>query len=227
MTKRKEHIIENDIEKKHCPTCNQWKDISLFNNQKSSWDGLARMCRSCFTEYKEDKRKNDPNYHQKDMEYNEKYKSSGRRREVSQIRYAEKKDEIIKKQVAYNNKRYHEDIEFRITHSLRTRINKVVKLKDATKCARTIELISCTPTFLKGYLEAKFTDGMSWDNYGKLYIDHIRPCASFNMLNEDDQRTCFHYKNLQPLWGPDNLAKGSKDPLIWEQSKKEKQPIDI
>lgn len=47
------------------------------------------------------------------------------------------------------------------------------------------------------------------------------------MLNEDEQRTCFHYKNLQPLWGPDNLEKGSKDPLIWEQSKKEKQPIDI
>lgn len=148
--RRTEHMIVNNIENKYCPTCDKWKELNEFNNQKSSWDGLARMCRNCITEYKEDKRKNDPNYHQKDMEYNEKYKSSGRRREVSQIRYAEKKDEIIKKQVAYNNKRYHEDIEFRITHSLRTRINKVVKLKDATKCARTIELISCTPTFLKG-----------------------------------------------------------------------------
>ena len=68
---------------------------------------------------------------------------------------------------------------------------------------------------------------MSWDNYGDWHVDHIRPCASFDLTNEDEQRICFHYKNLQPLWGPDNLEKGSKDPLIWEQSKKEKQSIDI
>ena len=227
MPNRKEHIIENNIRKKHCPTCDQWDELKEYHNNISSWDGLARMCKVCFTNYRNDKRKNDPKYREKDIEYNDKYKSSGRRREVNQIRYADKKDEIIKKHVAYLNKRYHEDIEFRITHSLRTRINKVVKLKNATKCARTIELISCTPTFLKGYLEAKFTDGMSWDNYGKWHIDHIRPCASFNMLNEEEQRTCFHYKNLQPLWGPDNLEKGSKDPLICEQSKKETQSIDI
>lgn len=226
MPNRKEHIIENNIRKKHCPTCDQWKDLSSYNNQKSSWDGLARMCRDCITEYKRNKRKNDPKYREKDIAFNEKYKASGRRREKDQIRYADKKDEIIKKQVAYNKKRYHEDIEFRITHSLRTRINKVVKLKNAKKCNTTIALTGCTPNFLKGYLEAKFTDGMSWDNYGDWHVDHIRPCASFDLTNEDEQRICFHYKNLQPLWGPDNLEKGSKDPIIWEQSKKT-QSIDI
>ena len=68
---------------------------------------------------------------------------------------------------------------------------------------------------------------MSWDNYGDWHVDHIRPCASFDLTNEDEQRICFHYKNLQPLWGPDNLEKGAKDPTLWDQSKKEKQPIDI
>lgn len=220
MTNKKEHIIENDIIKKHCPTCGQWKELNEFNNQKSSWDGLARMCRNCITEYKRNKRKNDPKYREKDIEYNEKYKGSGRRKETNQIRYAEKKDEIIKKQVAYNKKRYHEDIEFRITHSLRTRINKVVKLKDAKKCNTTIELTGCTPNFLKGYLEAKFTDGMSWDNYGEWHIDHIKCCASFDLTKDEEQKKCFHYKNLQPLWGADNLEKGSKDPVMWEQSRK-------
>ena len=82
-----------------------------------------------------------------------------------------------------------------------------------------MKLVGCTPNFLKGYLEAKFTDGMSWDNYGDWHVDHIKPCSSFDLTKDEEQRECFHYKNLQPLWGPDNLAKGSKDPFIWEQSK--------
>ena len=51
---------------------------------------------------------------------------------------------------------------------------------------------------------------MSWGNYGKWHVDHIRPCASFNLVNEEEQKKCFHYTNLQPLWAKDNLSKGSK-----------------
>ena len=60
-----------------------------------------------------------------------------------------------------------------------------------------------------GYLDAKFTDGMSWENHGEWHIDHILPCASFNLLIEDEQRKCFHYTNLQPLWAKDNLSKAA------------------
>ena len=56
----------------------------------------------------------------------------------------------------------------------------------------------------------KFVSGMSWENYGKWHIDHIKPCASFNLLEEDEQKKCFHYTNLQPLWAKDNLKKGGK-----------------
>ena len=58
MGVRKNHIIENNIEKKHCPTCNEWKELIEFNKQSSSWDNLAGMCRKCFTEYRENMRKN-------------------------------------------------------------------------------------------------------------------------------------------------------------------------
>jgi hypothetical protein len=62
------------------------------------------------------------------------------------------------------------------------------------------------------YLETKFHDGMNWNNYGKRgwHIDHIKPCAAFNLTNVTEQRACFHYTNLQPLWWYDNLKKADK-----------------
>ena len=56
---------------------------------------------------------------------------------------------------------------------------------------------------------------MSWDNYGThgWHIDHIRPCASFDLSDEEQQKICFHYTNLQPLWAEDNLKKSKK----WEE----------
>ena len=63
----------------------------------SSWDKLARMCRKCYCEYKTNKRKTDEKYKQSDILYKQKYKQSGRRKEVSKIRYETKKYEIIEK----------------------------------------------------------------------------------------------------------------------------------
>jgi len=53
---------------------------------------------------------------------------------------------------------------------------------------------------------------MTWDNYGYYgwHIDHIKPCASFDLVDEEEQRKCFNYRNLQPLWSGDNFAKNSK-----------------
>ena len=74
----------------------------------------------------------------------------------------------------------------------------------------TMELTGCELPFLKGYLEAKFTEGMTWENHGDWHIDHIQPCCSFDLKEEEEQQKCFHYTNLQPLWASDNLTKGGK-----------------
>ena len=65
---------------------------------------------------------------------------------------------------------------------------------------------------LKLHLENQFVDGMNWNNYGKngWHIDHIKPCASFDLTDPKQQKICFHYTNLQPLWAIDNLIKHSK-----------------
>jgi len=71
----------------------------------------------------------------------------------------------------------------------------------------TIQSIGCSVNELKKWLELKFQEGMTWDNYGKWHIDHIKPCCKFNLADIDDQKKCFHYTNLQPLWAKDNRKK--------------------
>ena len=59
------------------------------------------------------------------------------------------------------------------------------------------------------HLEALFTVGMTWDNYGYRgwHIDHIIPCSRFDLSLDSEQIKCFHYTNLQPLWMFENISK--------------------
>jgi hypothetical protein len=59
------------------------------------------------------------------------------------------------------------------------------------------------------YLESHFKTGMTWENHGKFgwHIDHIIPCASFDLTDLEQQKKCFHYTNFQPLWWRENILK--------------------
>lgn len=99
----------------------------------------------------------------------------------------------------------------RIESSLRGRIYKAVKKPG--KLASFQELCGCSREFLRGRLESFFRPGMTWDNYGPIWhVDHIRPCSSFDLTHLSQQRECFHYSNLQPLFAVDNLRKGKSMP---------------
>lgn len=56
-------------------------------------------------------------------------------------------------------------------------------------------------------IEEKWKPGMSWENYGKWQIDHVKACAEFQLAIETQAAICFHIENLQPLWRPENQAK--------------------
>lgn len=71
----------------------------------------------------------------------------------------------------------------------------------------TFAVVGCTPDELRQHIEKQFQPGMTFDNYGEWHVDHMRPCASFD-LNDPAQFTeCFNWRNLQPLWAADNLRK--------------------
>ena len=117
---------------------------------------------------------------------------------------------LTKKQLVYEKNRKLTDAEFKLVCSLRSRLGCAIKRKNSNKNNKTIELLGCSISFLKGYLEGKFKEGMTWENHGEWHIDHIKPCASFNLLDDEQQKKCFHYTNLQPLWAFENLSKGCK-----------------
>jgi hypothetical protein len=98
------------------------------------------------------------------------------------------------------------DPTFRMVVSFRARLYKAVK----RKTTGSFELLGCSAEALKIHLESLFSPGMSWENYGDWHIDHRRPCASFDLSDPEQQKACFHFSNLQPLWKEDNLRKGAK-----------------
>jgi hypothetical protein len=81
--------------------------------------------------------------------------------------------------------------------------------------------------YLRTHLENQFEKEaercghpISWENQGEWHIDHIKPCACFDLDLEEERDKCFHYTNLQPMWGPDNISKSdtydeAEDKRIW------------
>ena len=83
-------------------------------------------------------------------------------------------------------------------------------LKRKRKSRSTMKLLGCSVEECWKHLESKFQPGMTRENHGKWHIDHIIPCAAFDLRCPVQQLTCFHYSNLQPLWAEQNLSKGAK-----------------
>lgn len=101
---------------------------------------------------------------------------------------------------------------FRARLSARTRIWKVCKERGSYKTAGTEALLGCTVEQFREHIASQFKRGMTWANYGRWEVDHIIPCASFDLSKPDQQRQCFHFTNLQPLWQSENRRKSDNVP---------------
>mgnify|MGYP003648108204 FL=1 len=129
------------------------------------------------------------------------YRGGKERRKQYDIKNREERNKRVMK-------KYHSNPNIKLSMNIRRRINSALKGKNKSK--QTLELLGCSVKKIWEHLESKFKPGMTKENHGKWHIDHIRPCASFDLTDQNQQAICFHYTNLQPLWAVDNIKKRDK-----------------
>lgn len=127
---------------------------------------------------------------------------------ASQSAYYNRNRENIISKLSEQWKALTPDSEKKIYHRLYNRMADA--LPDGVEFCADIEvLIGCSISEFRAYIEGKFTDGMNWIE-GGWDVDHVKPCAAFDLSQPDQQKQCFHFLNTQPLWRIDNLKKHSK-----------------
>lgn len=129
-------------------------------------------------------------------------------RDQNQLKIKEYRKKAYPQSLIHHKQRKQTDLDFKILCNLRSRINKA--LHDANKSDKTVNLLGCSITFFRNWLEHQFDSTMSWDNYGKWQIDHVIPCSCFNLQDEEEQIKCFNWKNCRPLEAKRNLIKNNK-----------------
>jgi len=104
------------------------------------------------------------------------------------------------------------DPSFKLKSNVRTAVWTCLKERNVAKYRSTFILLGYSLEKLMIHLEKQFTEGMTWDNYGEWHVDHKKPMALFQFTSTDDEgfKECWKLENLQPLWGSDNLSKGTR-----------------
>lgn len=196
-------INTDDSITKSCTKCTEEKPATLefFHKSKREKDGLRSQCKICRAKEKlEFRAKNRDRILKQSREYHA-------RPEIKQKMHEYRTSERYRKMKREREKERREtDPLYKLTHYLRTSFNRYVKKENST-----FEYIGIDKYEFFKYIESRFTEGMTWDNYGKWHIDHIKPLASFDFSTEEEIYKAWNYKNLQPLWAEDNLKKGRLD----------------
>lgn len=95
-------------------------------------------------------------------------------------------------------------------NNLRSRISAAMKRGGVRKACGTARLLDMEIPEFRIYLQGQFRDGMTWENYGPHWeVDHVRPCADFDLTDQEQQKICFRWDNLQPLLTRENQIKGA------------------
>ena len=165
---------------KICSNCNVLKNLEDYHKDKSKKDGFRNQCKKCELEKKV-------------------------------IYYQENKD----KRHEYEKNKYHSNEEVRIKKLLRTRFLLGLKNKSSEKCGSILDICSCDLDFFKKWIEYQYklltnNETIDWNDFKKNYhMDHLLPCSSFDLTNIEEQKKCFHWKNIQILTKENNLKKSN------------------
>ena len=168
---------------KVCPKCKHELPLELFYKWKHGKHGVTRLCK---------------------FHHGEATKPALK---TWAAKNKDKRNNYLKK---YIKQRKKTDPAYAMLCNLRVRQRQA--LKDNIKHQPTLELLGADPSDVWKSLKAGFLKRYNrpYNGTEDVHVDHIRPCASFNLLKLEEQKKCFHWTNLQLLTAEDNMKKGSK-----------------
>lgn len=235
--RNKERERERNLEKeikiggnKICRICGENKNIDQFHIKRGTPDGHRSECKECI-KLLLNKYKDDPNFKDKQKEYDKKRYKENKESILNQKKeyHKENKDSILKKKKEYRKDRggsekfkiwREKNLDVMSRHQANYRkkyphivawrsvLYSTLKRLGTKKESHTIDMLGYSALQLKEHLEKRFSPGMTWKNHGEWHIDHIRPVSKFS--NIDDIKIVCALENLQPLWAFDNLSKNNK-----------------
>lgn len=188
---------------KKCYKCGKTKLLKEFYEHSTNKDKLRSSCKKCDKKYGKERTKNNPEYQQKYYQ-DHKEKTDKRNIEWNKNNPAYQKN--------YKKKKRESDPIFRLNEIVSNSISR--SLKGMKNGAHLKDLVDWTIEELIAHLESKFTEGMSWGNYGKgddkWNLDHVKAKSKFNITSNTCQefKDCWALDNLQPLWEVRNKEKG-------------------
>lgn len=209
---------------KKCKKCGIEKEFDCFYKHSGNSDGRLGTCIPCVSANNHSRRLLDP---EAAREVKRKWRSENKeRRRATEFKWRSENEEHVKVlSAAYyqknrekyitacsknNLKRRRADLNCRLAHSLRTRLNKAINR--GYRSGSAVQDLGCSIPELRLHLERQFQPGMTWDNWSVhgWHIDHVLPLDSFTLSEPEQLKKACHYTNLQPLWARDNLVKSNK-----------------
>lgn len=192
-----------------CKKCNLEKDKSRFFYNKKTKHYL-RKCYDCKNDERNERRKSNKEFREKERDRYNKWATNKDRSEYNKEWNKNNRKHINEKR----RERQKNVIQCYLRESIRSRIADCLKnyvKGHYKKTQASLKYIGCDiETYIK-WLEFNFDENMSWLNKGKIWhIDHIIPCASFDLSKQEEMLKCFNWSNTFPLLKKENLKKSNK-----------------
>jgi len=170
------------ITEKICNQCNTNKSIDNFYKNTRCKDGYFKCCIDC------------------------------QKIKVQNVGKNTKIKRTIEYMKEYNQKIY-QNLVYKLKHNLRSSISGNLRKRNPTniKNDNTIKYVGCDIDFFKKWIEYNFDENMTWENHGKYWhLDHIKPCASFDLTLQEEIYKCYNWTNYRPCEKTTNIIKSNK-----------------
>jgi len=192
----KGHLSLRYASTKHCKMCSKIREKVRWADSKSRDKCLDKQRR----------------WRKQNFEYYQSYMKEWRSENQDKVNKSRRKWVVTERS---RNKSY------RLGLKLKNELTRTIRRNGKYIDESLIKLVGCDYKTFRNHIESLFDNNMTWNNRGRRgwHFDHIRPTVSFDLLNEEQLKVCFNYRNFQPLWSTRNSAKSDdfslQDELLW------------